>query len=448
MASQKITKRTVDSAEPHSSRYIVFDRGSGSIPGFGLRVFPSGKKSWVFEYRPGEGGRRTDKKRITIGAAEALTAQQARKIAKRHFSSVNKGEDPQAAKATNRAAMTVAEVVEPFLGDVAAKKKLATLESYTHALRLATDGELEKDGERRALPVIGKMKAKDVRRADIIRLHDALRETPYAANRMVAVIGVLYTFAGKRGFAPETLNPARGVERYREEERGRCLTEDEFARLGDAIREAETTGIPWTIDPTKKVKHLPKNRQATVIGPHAAAAIRLYIFTGARLREVLNLEWRHVNFERGTLDLPDSKTGKKSIPLNAFALEILHGLPRVGAYVIAGGSEGKPRADLKRPWEAVRERAGLDGRDGLPPVRIHDLRHTFASTGAGDDIGLPVIGKMLGHRNASTTQRYAHVAANPLRAAANKIGGRIAEAMGEPPPKGGTVVLFKKTGAA
>ena len=204
---------------------------------------------------------------------------------------------------------------------------------------------------------------------------------------MLAVVGSLYAFAGKRKLLPVGLNPARGIDKYPEKGRERFLSGDELAKLGDAIREAETVGLTWDIDHTKPTaKHAPKQaNRRTVIDPYAAAAIRLLILTGARLREILKLEWGHVDPERGMLLLPDSKTGAKSIILNAPALAVLAGLERIGVYVIAGQSAGmdgeKPRADLNKPWRAVAKRAGLEG------VRIHDLRYTHASIGAGAGLG-------------------------------------------------------------
>src|SRR4029077_3106040 len=186
-------------------------------------------------------------------------------------------------------------------------------------------------------------------------------------------------------------------------------------------------GLTYTVDETQpKAKHAPKeDNRRTVIGPHAAAALRLLIFTGARLREILHLKWDHIDFERGLLLLPTSKTGKKTIVLNAPALAILSGLPRAGDYVIAGTFPDQPRADLKKPWKAVSNRAGLTG------VRIHDLRHTHASVGAGAGLGLPIIGKLLGHTQSATTQRYAHLDNDPLKKASEHIGSRLATAMGE-----------------
>ena len=192
------------------------------------------------------------------------------------------------------------------------------------------------------------------------------------------------------------------------------------------MHEAETVGLPYDVDedrPTAKYAHKEANR-LTKIGPHAAAAIRLLILTGARLREILGLKWEYVDLERGLLLLPDSKTGKKAIVLNAPARDILAKLPRLWAYAIAGQSADKPRADLNRPWRAIVKRAGLEG------LRIHDLRHTHASIGAGLGLGLPIIGKLLGHTNAATTQKYAHLDTDPLRRASDHIGRQVAAAMG------------------
>jgi len=413
--SVKITKRTLDAAKPRETRYTIFD---GAISGFGLRVFPSGEKSWIFEYRAGEGGRRVPKRRVTIGKASDFTPDQARKLADNLRSAVKMGKDPQEDKAKQRQALTVDELANAFLTThVEAKRRNTTRVHYADVL------------QRLVLPKLGPRKAKDVTRADIARIHLANAVTPFQANRIVAIVGSMYTFGARHGLVPEGLNPARGVERYKEAPRERLLSVSELERLGAAIRQAETSGIPWNIDQNKKIKHVPKAKRETVIGVHAAAALRLLIFTGARLREILHLKWEHVDFDRGLLLLPESKTGKKTIVLNAPALTVLSGLPRVGAYVVAGDSAGtpaeSPRADLKRPWLLVSRHANLSG------VRLHDLRHNFAAFGAGGGMGLPIIGKLLGHTQPQTTARYAHLDADPLRKAADTIGATIAAAMGE-----------------
>lgn len=411
----RLTKRVVDASKAAAERYVVWD---SDLKGFGLRVYPSGVKTWIFDYRPGEGGRRQVKKRITIGKMGDLTPDQARRKAEELRAQVKLGGDPHAEKERRRQALTFAELAEMFLRDhIEAKRKRSTAQTYRDQF------------ERYLIPRLGAIKAADVTRAEIARVHLSLKRAPYQANRVLAAVSSMYSFAGRHGHVPEELNPARRIERYREEGRERYLSSAELERLGATIREAETIGIPWVIRPRIKVKHLAKSNNATVMDPFAAAAIRLLIFTGARLREILGLKWEHVDFERGLLLLPDSKTGKKTIMLSAPALDVLDHLPRVGVYVIAGASAAtdneKPRADLKRPWETVKRHAGLEG------VRIHDLRHNFAAFGAGGGMSLPVIGKLLGHSQPATTARYAHLADDPIRAATNTIGAGLAAAMGE-----------------
>jgi integrase len=235
--------------------------------------------------------------------------------------------------------------------------------------------------------------------------------------------------------------PTAGIKAFPEMGRERFLSMDELGLLGAALDEAETVGIPWQVDDAKPTaKHVPKGEQRTRIDLLAGAAIRLLIFTGARLREILNLRWDEVDGERGLLFLPDSKTGRKTIVLNAPALAVLSALPRVGSYVIPGIDPERPRADLQRPWAAVTKRAGLEG------LRIHDLRHGFASVGAGGGMGLPIVGKLLGHASPATTNRYAHLDADPLRKASNAIGATLEAALGRRPSADVTPLQKKRWG--
>jgi integrase len=420
MRDRRITNRLVSSLKPTGKEYCAWD---DLQRGFGVRVMPGGAMSFVVKYRAGS-GRGAPVRRVTLGKVGTITPDQAREIAKRVLGAVAGGADPASEKAAERRAETINELVALFLAHVEAKRKPATTYLYRHLL------------EQRVVPELGTRKANTVTTADLARLHAKLRTTPYVANRTIDVIASLYSFATRqhlllKGF----INPAKNIERYPEEGRERYLTFEELARLGDAIREAEIIGLPWEVDETKPMaKHAPKPEQRrTKFGPHTAAAIRLLILTGARLREILHLRWEYVDLERGLLFIADSKTGKKTIVLNAPAMAVLSGLPRVGAYVIAGQDAGtdeeKPRADLNRPWRAIAKRAGLSG------VRVHDLRHTHASIGAGAGLGLPIIGKLLGHTKAATTEKYAHLDVDPLRRASENIGSRIAAAMGEPNPK-------------
>ena len=416
MAGQRITKRVVDSLKIELHEYAVWD---AQMPGFGVRVRPTGAMSYVVVYRAGA-GRGAPVRRFTIGSVGQLAPEAARKRAKTILGAVAHGKDPAAEKTGERTAATVSELADRFLAEhVEPKRKRGTAALYRDLL------------ERIVKPELGAIKSDKLTRAGVAKLHGKQRAAPTQANRMLAVIGSMYAFGQRVGLVPEGMNPAQRIDRFAEHRRERFLTNQELERLGAAVREAETTGIPWDVDDSApNAKHVakPQNR-FTQIDPFAAAAIRLLILTGARLGEILTLKWDHVDFERGMLLLPDSKTGKKAIVLNAPALDVLGSLPHVGSYVIAGqaaGTEGeRPRADLKRPWQAVAKRAGLNG------VRIHDLRHTHASVGAGAGLGLPIIGKLLGHTQAATTARYAHLDADPLRRASDRVGSHIAAAMGD-----------------
>jgi integrase len=318
-----------------------------------------------------------------------------------------------------RRQITVSTLVEEFIKDhVEAKRKPNTAANYAGILRGLV------------VPEIGARKIDTITRDTLARMHLALKSTPYRANSMIAIVGAMYSYAARRHVVPEGFNPARGIQRFPESGRERYLTGDELDRLGAALREGEYIGLPWDVDPAKpKAKHAPKApKRLTKLSPHAVAAIQLLLFTGCRLREILCLRWQDIDMERGLLFLPDSKTGRKTVVLNAPAMTVLAELPRLGVYVIAGENAGTkdeaPRTDLKRPWAAVRKRACLDG------VRTHDLRHTHASFGVAGGLGLPVIGKLLGHKQVVTTARYAHLDIDPQRRASEYIGQQLSAALG------------------
>lgn len=413
MAVQKLTKKTVDALLPTNRAFVVYDT---DLAGFGCRVMPTGSKSWIVEYRPHGGGRGVSKKRITLAKTGTLTAEQARKAAADILAKARLGADPAADHAKRRASITVADLISAFEAEhVHGKLKAKTGKSYAAGLSLL----------RRAH---GAVKAEALTRSQIATLHAKQRETPIAANRALAAWSKMFSWAASRGLVPEGHNPAKGIERYREERRERFLTGEELARLGAALVEAETVGLPWDVDESKPTaKHLAKeSNRRTKLDPFVVAAIRLLLFTGARLREILDAKWEQVDSERRAIFLDDSKTGRKTIYLSEPALEILAGLPRVGGnpHIIAGANAGAPRADLKKPWASICRVSGLKG------VRIHDLRHSFASYGAGASLGLPIIGKLLGHNQAATTHRYAHLDVDPLRRAVETIGDNITAAMG------------------
>ena len=413
MPVAKLTKRTIDATNAGDRPVIIYDT---DLKGFGLRAAKGGAKSWFIEYRPGARGRGVAKRRMVLGSVGTLTPDKARAAAKEILAAAALGDDPAAARSRARKIPIFREFAERYLAEEASSKlKPRTLVNYRIYLR------------KHAVPVIGSIKLDMVTPSEIAKLHRQVGlKKPMTANRVIECIGSVYRYAATCGLVKRGDNPAAHIEAFREQRRERFLTSEELARLGDAIREAETSGIPWQVDEKKpKANHIPKKNRITNIGPHAAAALRLLILTGARLREILGLKWSYVDFERGLLLLPDSKTGRKTIVLNAPASAVLSELPRMGAFVIVGDHPDMPRYDLNRPWRLVSKRAGLDG------VRLHDLRHTHASVGAGSGLGLPIIGKLLGHSQASTTQRYAHLDADPLRRASDRIASQIAAAMGD-----------------
>ena len=381
----KLTNRTVAATRPRDRDVFVWD---DELPGFGLRVKPSGVKSYVIQYR----NRHNDSRRITIGRHGVIGPEKARRKAKKMLADVQDGADPATERKDDREALTVAELAEKYLREHAAPhKKPRSVEEDQRLLRL------------HVLPALGRKKVAGITRADITGLHHAMRDTPGAANRTLALVSKMLNLAEKWGLRPDGSNPCRHVDRYPERKMERFLSVDELGRLGAVLAEAERTATELR----------------SVI-----AAVRLLMFTGARLGEILNLEWSHVDFEWSCLRLPESKTGAKVIHLNAPALEVLNGIERDGSpWVIAGRDPDKPLVNLRKPWHRIRKAAGLDN------VRLHDLRHSFASVGAAGGLSLPMIGALLGHTQAATTQRYAHLAADPLKQAADMIGERIRAAI-------------------
>jgi integrase len=407
----KLTKQSLPRLNPRSKPYIEYD---SDLPGFGVAVYPSGIKSWVCEYRPHGGGRGVAKKRVTLGKTSQLTPEQARKAAGVMLATVRLGGDPPQEKLERRASVTVGELIDLFDSQyVGPMLKPGTIVSHRIALE--------------ELRAHGALKATALTRAHVTTLHFRMADRPYAANRAIAVWSKAFAWAASTGLIPEGQNPAKGMKKYREQGRERFLTSEELARLGDTLRKGETTGLPYSVDETKPTaKHAAKDDNRRVkLDQYAAAAIRLLILTGARLREILHAKWEQVDVERGLIFLADSKTGKKPLYLSAAAQKVLADLPRIqgNPHVIAGAKDGAPRSDLKKPWAAVSRAAGLEG------VRIHDLRHSFASFGVGKSLGLPIIGKLLGHTQAATTHRYAHLDADPMRRAVETIGVTISAAM-------------------
>jgi integrase len=386
----KLTKRTLDALEPREKPYVVFD---GALPGFGLRVMPSGAKSFILEYRANGGGRGVAKSRLTLGRYGVITVDQARQAALTALARIRLGSDPQAEKNRQRSALSINDLAERFLEDRASALKPKTEKNYSAAL-----AKLRK--------AHGTIKATALTREQVAALHKSMRTAPYAANWFLAAVSGLFSWASAQGLIPkEHANPARQIPRYREFARERFLTQDELARLGAALRTA------------------PVDR-------YAVAAILVLLLTGARLNEILHARRDWLDAERGLLNLPDSKVGRRSLFLSAQALAVLQSLPRMhgNPYLFPGAVAGRPRKNLDRPWAFIKQAAELGN------LRLHDLRHSFASVGAGGGLGLPVLGKLLGHSQPGTTQRYSHIGDDPARQAAAAISAVISAALESPKP--------------
>jgi integrase len=382
----KLTKRLVDAAEFRATEYFIWDE---EIPGFGLRVLPSKRKSYIVQYRAGRRSRR-----MSLGLSTVLTCEQARTRAIAIIAAAKNGEDPAAKRDADRQAITVKELADRFDKEhISVRVKESTARGYRRML------------ERVIIPALGRHRVTEVTRADIAKIHHDLRHIPYDANRCLEIISKMFSLAEMWGLRPEGTNPRKHIKKYPEEKRERFLSAAELRRVGEVLREMEDEGIEL---------------------PSAIAAVRLLILTGCRLGEIMTLKWEYVDFAGKTLRLPDSKTGAKVVHLGQPAIGVLKKIERVekNPWVIVGTKPGARLNDLQPFWQRVRARAGLKD------VRIHDLRHTFASTAVAAGQGLPMIGRLLGHTQVQTTARYAHLAAEPVRTAADAVASNLAQAIG------------------
>ncbi len=377
----KLTKRVIDAAEIQAAEYFIWD---DELPGFALRVLPSGRKGYIVQYRAGRRSRR-----MSLGPSTVLTCEQARTRAIGIIAAARKGNDPAAERDAERKTITVKELAERFDKEhVSVRIKETTARGYRRLI------------ERTILPALGRHRVTEVTRADIAKLHHDLRHIPYEANRCLEVISKMFSLAEMWGLRPDGSNPRKHIKKYAEEKRERFLSPAELKRVGDVLREMEEEGIELS---------------------SAIAAARLLILTGCRLGEIMTLKWEHVDLAGRALRLPDSKTGAKVVHLGQPAIDVLTGIKKVdkNPWVIVGTLPGARLTDLQPFWQRVRARAGLKD------VRIHDLRHTFASTAVAAGQGLPMIGKLLGHTQVQTTARYAHLAADPVKNAADSVSYTI-----------------------
>ena len=359
-----LTKRTVDTGEPEDKSWIAWD---DKLPDFGVRVHPSGRKVYIVKYR--HEGRAV---KATIGPHGSITTAAARARAAEIVTLARTGRDLEGKTPRKAGGSTMADLARRFLDEYSP----GHLKPGTAALYRKIIGK-------RILPRLGRRRVADISRADAASLHHDMRSVPGHANRTLGVLSRMLTLAEVWEMRPEGVNPCRFVKKYPERRRERFLSDDEYCRLGAALRDAEREGFA---------------------SPAAVAAIRLLMLTGCRSGEILSLQWEDVDLDRGELRLPDSKTGARIVHLGDPAIEVLRGIPRREdrRWVIPGLKRGTHLAFLHGPWRLILERAGIKN------LRIHDLRHSFASGGLLVGEGLPMIGKLLGHNRVQTTARYAH----------------------------------------
>ncbi len=402
----KLTKREVDGAKPARKDLLVWDT---EMKGFGLKVTPAGARVYLIQYRMGGRGARVQ--RYTIGRhGSPWTPESARIEAGRLLGRVKNKTDPAKEK-KSAAATHKAEAEAPSFTVFSDRY----IEQYARPYKKPrTVVEDERNLRLHIKPALGRLKLRDITVADIAKFQAARRITPTNANRCRALLSHIFEIAERWGERPIGSNPCRQVEKFAERKRERFLSAAEILMLGDALAGAE-------------------GRE-----PRAAlAAVRLLILTGCRLSEILALEWRWVDFERACLRLPDSKTGAKVVPLGAPALRLLAALPRQNdnPYVLPAERGDGHFVGIQKVWQRIRAAADLSD------VRIHDLRHSFASIAVSGGDSLYLVGKVLGHRQARTTERYAHLKDDPLRAVADRTAGTIAAMLeGE---SEGTVVPLK-----
>ncbi len=414
----KLTKRILDAAKPTASDYHIWDV---SVRGFGARIYPFGAKTFVLQYRNSAGRTR----KMKLGRYGILTVEQAREKAIKLSAIVVDGGDPSQDKKEYRQAQTVAELADLYLKDGFVEKPNKKSSSWI------TD---RSNIERHIKPLLGSRLARGLTFSDVARFQSDVAAGKTAkdektgprgraivtggkgiASRALSVLSAMMTFGQSRGIV--TGNPTKGVEPFRGQKKERFLTDAEVAVLGQTLVEMDSDGsLPWV----------------------AAAAIKLLLLTGARRGEILALRWEEVDLDRGCLRLKTSKTGPKVIRLAAAARALLVGLPRCSAWVLPAIKGSGHYVGLPKHWNAVRlranaitasrtDRAGRSMTEMLnfDDVRLHDLRHSFASFAVQSGGSLFLVGKVLGHKHGRTTERYAHTNDEPLLATAELAAQRI-----------------------
>lgn len=380
----KLTTRLIESIEPTGERIVLHDT---ELKGFQCRISPKGKKVFYLYFRTEDGIER----RPSLGEFGTTNLEKIRKKAQSWLGIIADGGDPTATRDFTRKSLTMKEFTDRYIEDHAKpNKKPSSVKSDQSLI------------DNHILPRFKGRKVASITRADVFQMHNEMRQTPGAANRALALMSKMMNLAEKWEMRPDGTNPTRHVDKYKERKFERFLSADEMRRLWEALNETERLQL----------------EHGSVV-----PALRLLALTGCRLGEILSLEWSMVDIENRRLGLTDSKTGAKTVHLSEQAESILSALRNLNKepYVIYGRHKGKRLIGISRPWYRIRARAGLED------VRIHDLRHTFASIGVSAGLSLPVIGKLLGHTQTQTTARYAHLYDDPLKQGVELVSAAITQ---------------------
>lgn len=390
MAKKSLSLRTVKAAKPPAQgSSIIWDT---TVRGFGLRTYPTGAKKFIFRYRL-----RARTRWHVLGEYPGLDPADAREAAMMARAQVAKGLDPAAeAKKAKARTKTLRDIADDYMSR--ASLKPSTRDSYENYIR-------------HVLARFEDLSPAEITEDDIEAwFRPMARREPYGANRRLWMLSKLMDEAERLRIRKPGTNPCRHIKRAAEAERSRYLSDKEFARIGEALRKLEDEGK---------------------VSTHAAAAIRLLMFTGARKSEILNLRWKDVDLERRRLVIPDHKTSRKTrkprvLPVSAPAAQLLAELPRTKdhPFVIEGQLKKKPLTTIQVPWRRVLQEAKIEER-----TRLHDIRHSVASNAVDAGMSLPLIGALLGHRSAQSTERYAHLSDDPVRKAAESVSAGIAAAL-------------------
>ena len=375
----KLATRSVDALAATGRDTMFWD---ADLPGFGVRVYRTGRKVYIVQARGPAGTRRA-----VVGRHGDMEPKAARREAAAMIDRIKRGEHPVPPEPAPEP--TVAELAERYMkAHVEVNCRPKSVEALGRVVRLYV------------VPELGALPVSAVERSHVAELHHKMRDKPYQANRTVDVLAKMFRLAEAWGLVPPRRNPCRSVRRYREHRRDRFLTAEEYRRVGEVLDEAEADGSAM---------------------PSAIAAIRLLLLTGCRKNEIVTLRWDDIDRTAGELRLSDAKSGPRRVPLTPAVEWVLDRVPRIedNPWVFAGEKQGAHVTNLDEVWRRLRVRADLED------VRVHDLRHSYASRALALGEGLPLIGKLLGHRKVTTTARYAHLARDTEKASAAKVGASI-----------------------